>query len=289
MKKKKIIIVFLIILTIVSIIMLNKKAHIELTQISARSDNSMMSYIIKTSNNKTIVIDGGLKIEAETLKQYIQKYGNKVDYWFITHPHKDHVGAFIDIVENSDIKIENIYYSINSQEWYNENEPNRAYEAEEFYRAIQNEKIKEKAKTPQIGDKIKIGKNIYVEILQTANPEITYNAINNSSMVFKIHVNDKTILMLGDIGPEASEKLIKRYGKNLKSDIVQMSHHGQSGATEEFYKLVEPEICLWQSPQWLWDNVTGTFKTLETRKWMENLGVKTNYVAKDGDITITVE
>lgn len=289
MKKKKIIIVFLIILTIVSIIMLNKKAHIELTQISARSDNSMMSYIIKTSNNKTIVIDGGLKIEAETLKQYIQKYGNKVDYWFITHPHKDHVGAFIDIVENSDIKIENIYYSINSQEWYNENEPNRAYEAEEFYRAIQNEKIKEKAKTPQIGDKIKIGKNIYVEILQTANPEITYNAINNSSMVFKIHVNDKTILMLGDIGPEASEKLIKKYGKNLKSDIVQMSHHGQSGATEEFYKLVEPEICLWQSPQWLWDNVTGTFKTLETRKWMENLGVKTNYVAKDGDITITVE
>lgn len=289
MKKKKIIIVFLIILTIVSIIMLNKKAHIELTQISARSDNSMMSYIIKTSNNKTIVIDGGLKIEAETLKQYIQKYGNKVDYWFITHPHKDHVGAFIDIVENSDIKIENIYYSINSQEWYNENEPNRAYEAEEFYRAIQNEKIKEKAKTPQIGDKIKIGKNIYVEILQTANPEITYNAINNSSMVFKIHVNDKTILMLGDIGPEASEKLIKKYGKNLKSDIVQMSHHGQSGATEEFYKLVEPEICLWQSPQWLWDNVTGTFKTLETRKWMENIGVKTNYVAKDGDITITVE
>lgn len=269
--------------------MLNKKAHIELTQISARSDNSMMSYIIKTSNNKTIVIDGGLKIEAETLKQYIQKYGNKVDYWFITHPHKYHVGAFIDIVENSDIKIENIYYSINSQEWYNENEPNRAYEAEEFYRAIQNEKIKEKAKTPQIGDKIKIGKNIYVEILQTANPEITYNAINNSSMVFKIHVNDKTILMLGDIGPEASEKLIKKYGKNLKSDIVQMSHHGQSGATEEFYKLVEPEICLWQSPQWLWDNVTGTFKTLETRKWMENLGVKTNYVAKDGDITITVE
>ena len=214
MKKKKIIIVFLIILTIVSIIMLNKKAHIELTQISARSDNSMMSYIIKTSNNKTIVIDGGLKIEAETLKQYIQKYGNKVDYWFITHPHKDHVGAFIDIVENSDIKIENIYYSINSQEWYNENEPNRAYEAEEFYRAIQNEKIKEKAKTPQIGDKIKIGKNIYVEILQTANTEITYNAINNSSMVFKIHVNDKTILMLGDIGPEASEKLIKKYGKN---------------------------------------------------------------------------
>lgn len=288
-KRKRIIVLTIILIIIVTIIVLNKRAHIELTQISARSNDSMMSYIIETSNDETIVIDGGLKTEAETLKQYIQKYGNKVDYWFITHPHKDHVGAFIDIVENTDIEIENIYYSVNSQEWYNENEPNRAYEAEDFYRAIQNERIKAIAKTPQIGDKIKIGKNIYVEILQTANPEITYNAINNSSMVFKIYVNDKSILILGDIGTEASKKLINRYGKDLKSDIVQMAHHGQSGATQELYKLVDPEICLWQSPQWMWDNVTGTFKTLETRKWMEDLGVKTNYVAKDGDITITVE
>lgn len=284
-----IIVLTIILIIIVTIIVLNKRAHIELTQISARSNDSMMSYIIETSNDETIVIDGGLKTESATLENYIKKYGNKVDYWFITHPHKDHVGAFIDIVENTDIEIENIYYSVNSQEWYNENEPNRANEAKEFYKAIQNKRIKNALKIPQIGDDIKIGKNIDIEILQTANPEITYNAINNSSMVFKIYVNDKSILILGDIGTEASKKLINRYGKDLKSDIVQMAHHGQSGATQELHKLVDPEICLWQSPQWLWDNVTGTFKTLETRKWMENIGVKTNYVAKDGDITITVE
>lgn len=268
---------------------MNKQAHIELTQISARSNDSMMSYIIRTSDNKTIVIDGGLKAEVETLKQYIREYGNKVDYWFITHPHKDHVGAFIDIVENTDIEIKSIYYSANTQEWYNTNEPKRANEAEEFYKTLQNERIKSVIKTPQIGDVIKIGKNINVEILQIASPEITQNAMNNSSMVFKIHVNDKSILILGDVGTEASEKLINKYGKNLKSDVVQMSHHGQSGATEELYKLVNPEICLWPCPQWLWDNEPGTLKTLETRKWIENLGVKTNYVAKDGDITITVK
>ncbi len=287
--KSKIMISLLTILIIVVIILLIKTTQIELTQISARSNDSMMSYIIRTSDNKTIVIDGGLKIEVETLKQYIQEYGNKVDYWFITHPHKDHVGAFIDIVENTDIEIKNIYYSANTQEWYNTNEPKRANEAEEFYKTLQNERIKSVIKTPQIGDVIKIGKNINVEILQTASPEITQNAMNNSSMVFKIHVNDKSILILGDVGTEASEKLINKYGKNLKSDIVQMSHHGQSGANEELYKLVNPEICLWPCPQWLWDNEPGTLKTLETRKWIENLGVKTNYVAKDGDITITVK
>ena len=290
MKNKKVIVFVLIILIVgISTILLNRPSKIELTQISARNNDSMMSYIIRTSNNETIVIDGGLKTEVETLKQYIEKYGNKVDYWFITHPHKDHVGGFIQIVENTDIEIENIYYSINSLEWYNENEPDRANEAQDFYKAIQNERIQSAIKTPQIGDVIKIGKNINVEILQTASPEITNNAINNSSMVFKIYVNDKSILILGDIGTETSEKLIKQYGENLKSDIVQMSHHGQAGATEEFYKIVNPEICLWQSPQWMWDNEPGTLKTLETRKWIEDIGVKTNYVAKDGDITITVE
>ena len=28
-------------------------------------------------------------------------------------------------------------------------------------------------------------------------------------------------------------------GKNLKSDIVQVAHHGQAGATEELYKIVK--------------------------------------------------
>ena len=72
-KRKRIIVLTIILIIIVTIIVLNKRAHIELTQISARSNDSMMSYIIETSNDETIVIDGGLKTEAETLKQYIQK------------------------------------------------------------------------------------------------------------------------------------------------------------------------------------------------------------------------
>lgn len=285
----------LIILLVITIAVIeNSKAKIELTQLSARSDNSMMGYFIKTKNNKTIVVDGGLKIEKDTLKQYIEKNGNTVDYWFITHPHKDHVGAFIDIVQNSDIEIKNVYYSINSLEWYDKYEHDRLGEIEEFKKTIENDKIKPIAKTPQIGEIIGIEKNLKVEILELANPEITNNAINNSSMVFKMYVNDQTILFLGDAGVEESQKLIKQYGTELKSDIVQMSHHGQNGATKELYQLVQPEICLWPTQGWLWDNNIGQgfntahYKTIQTREWMEQIGVKTNYVAKDGDITISI-
>ena len=56
-------------------------------------------------------------------------------------------------------------------------------------------------------------------------------------MVFKLKVNNKSILFLGDTGEESSDKLVKEYGKKLKSDIVQVAHHGQQGATEELYKM----------------------------------------------------
>ena len=59
-------------------------------------------------------------------------------------------------------------------------------------------------------------------------------------MVIRMQVNNKTILFLGDTGKESSEKLIKEQPqKELKADIVQMAHHGQNGATEELYKIIQ--------------------------------------------------
>lgn len=298
--KKKLITAFLgitlIILVSMLLIKVHNEAEIELTQLSSKTQDGMMGYIIRTNNGKTIVIDSGLKEEADKLEQYIQMYGNKVDYWFLTHPHEDHVGAFIEIVENTDIQIDNIYYTANEIEWHEQNNIVRTDEIEKFYNTLKNDKIKSKIREPKIGDKIEIDKNIEVEILGVKNPEIIENAINNSSMVFKLHVNDKTIMFLGDTGTESSNKLVKMYTKNeLKSDIVQISHHGNNGATEELYNLIQPEICLWPTPNWLWDNNsgegfnTGNWTTIETRTWMEKIGVKTHYVAKDGDITITVK
>ena len=65
----------------------------------------MMGYILKTKN-KTIVIDGGLKEDAQNLIDNINRIGGgKVDVWFITHPHMDHAQAFMEIAESSNIEI----------------------------------------------------------------------------------------------------------------------------------------------------------------------------------------
>ena len=127
------------------------------------------------------------------------------------------------------------------------------------------------------------------------NPEITNNAFNNSSMVIKMNLEKSSILFLGDTGEESGDKLLNTQKDKLKSDIVQVAHHGQRGAKESLYQEIKPTICLWPTPKWLWDNDngggkdSGQWKTLETRAWMEKLGVKKNIVEKDGDITIKVK
>ena len=103
-------------------------------------------------------------------------------------------------------------------------------------------------------------------------------------------MNGKKAIFLGDMGEEAGKQLIAdNPPEKLKCDIVQMAHHGQDGVGFEVYRILQPEICLWGAPSWLWNNDSGSgmgsgnWKTIETRKWMAQLGVPYHLCIKDGD------
>ena len=291
--KKILILLSTIVLIIGMLYVIRINNYIYITQFGATTSRQMMAYGIKTKNNKIVLIDGGTKEDASQLEQYIMNNGGRVHAWFITHLHSDHAGAFEIISQNPEIKIEKIYMSINSKQWHLENDSSRVEDIEDFFEVMESKELQQKVIEPQVNDRIKID-NLTAEILGIKNPEITTNATNNSSMVIKIKVNHKKILFLGDTGIESSEKLIKEQGNKLKSDIVQMAHHGQNGATEKLYQIVEPEICMWPTPEWLWNNNlngtedSGPWKTKETRKWMEDLQVKQHYIEKDGTHEIKI-
>lgn len=299
MKKNKslvLIILFLFIFIGISSIIIGKMQNtVTLTQLAGQSSRQMMGYLLRTKNGKLIVIDGGTKEDAIQLLEQIQENGGKVDAWFLTHAHDDHVGAFTQIINTTNtIEIGNIYVSTNDLTWYEEQEPLRAEFTKEFLQTLDRKDLKEKVIQPSLNQKIEID-GIQVEILGIKNPEITENAGNEQSMVIKFKVGNKSILILGDTGIKSSEKLIKTQRKKLKSDIVQMAHHGQAGATKQLYEMIQPTICLWPTPEWLWNNDVGKgkgmgpWKTLETRDWMEELKVKKNYVAKDGNCEIEIK
>ena len=96
----------------------------------------------------------------------------------------------------------------------------------------------------------------------------------------------KSVLFTGDCEAEAGRKILRMWKDSglLGCDICVMSHHGQGGCDREFYEAVAPSVCLWPTPSWLWTNCDGTgpFKTLETRQWIQEMGVREQYVMKDG-------
>ena len=298
MKKEKIIsilaIALCIIAVVISVVRMSNENTIQLTQLSDQSTRQMMGYILKTKNNKIIVIDGGTAEDTENLAKQINKRGGKIDAWFFTHLHDDHLGAFSNIVKDNQIEIDKIYCSFNEYSWYEENEPARADFSKQILGILKQDNIKSKVEDVSLNQKINID-GINIEILGIKNPEITENAGNEQSMVIKFNTGKTTFLVLGDTGVKSSEKLLNTQKEKLKSDIVQMAHHGQNGATKELYEQINPTICMWSTPEWLWNNDSGegkgsgTWKTLETRQWMEELKVKKNYVEKDGDITIKLK
>ena len=268
----------------------------KLTQLKNNTNRQMMGYIVETENDNTVVIDGGTKEDTENLIQWINQQGGEIHSWFITHPHIDHMGAFLKIVKETEIPINHIYVTLNDLSWYEKSGPteaNEINEVKEFFDVIQNSRISEIVEEVSLNQNIEID-NLNFEIIGVKNPEITNNANNNSSMVIKMYTGSQNVLFLADTGEESGKKLLENQSDKLKADIVQMAHHGQNGVTEDVYKAINPEICLWPTPDWLWNNDagegedSGTWKTKTTRQWINDLGVKQNIIEKDGDQTIEI-
>lgn len=253
-----------------------------LYMLSSEQEAQMLSSVIKTDDGKCIVIDGGWTYDAEKLISVIKHCGGTVDAWLITHADPDHIGALYEIMSGRyKINISAIYCSLANNEWYNEKTPGTAYFVKQFKERLKKYNVKDTHKN----DLIYVGSaKIYV-----LNDRYDMDdAVNNSSIVYKIFIGDLSILYLGDLAFNGGEKLLAETPPYLlSSDIVQMAHHGQAGVGEDVYKAISPKIALWSTPRWLWTNQDGNgyFKTLETRQWMSRLKCK-NYVTADGDIIL---
>lgn len=260
------------------------------------SGSQMMGFVLKTKNNNTIVIDGGTEANAEYLEDFIsEKSDDHVDAWFFTHPHHDHIGAFNEIFsESSSISVDKIYHHFPSMNELMEHGYRKETEKElwESTEKIFDEKFSSKVEKIHTEDVFVID-NIKITVLRVYDPMMTTDFVNNSSVVYRIENENKSFLILGDLGVLGGEELIKNCPPELlHTDYTQMAHHGQGGVSKEFYEHIEPKRCIWPTPPWLWNNDagegfdTGPWQTVRTREWMDELGITEHYVAKDGTIAI---
>lgn len=257
-----------------------------ITMLNSQTNSQILSVIVETGRGSLIVVDGGLGEDGDYLLSQIQARGGHVSAWFLTHPHGDHVGALYKILQDGaqGIQIDKIYYAMGDADWYRVHDPDEQTMAISLLGTF--------AGLPQ--DVLhQVGRNEFFEvddvIIQVMNDryELSEDKGNNAGIVYKMLINGKKVLFLGDLAGAGGERLLADCGaEQLKADIVQMAHHGQNGVGEDVYRAIDPDICLWPTPQWLWEHDGSKWTILETKSWMVKLGDLKHYVMKDGDQVI---
>lgn len=241
-----------------------------------------MSYCVRASDDMHFVIDGGDAAEAEYLADFIRtELDGRVDAWFVTHPHKAHVGAFIKILTDGEISVKRIVYPYFDPEVVARYEQSRAQEIIDFNAAVKQSKIP--SDRVRNGDRLKFGKSI-VKVIAATDVETARNYVNNRGMIYKFNFKTSTVLFLGDVGHEAGLSLLGNFKDELKSDVVQMAHHGYYGVSKELYSVIAPSICLWPTRREIWPStsrlMTGEGKDVAaTYDYMRAIGVTEHHVA----------
>ena len=154
-----------------------------------------------------------------------------VDTVVLSHPHPDHLLGLIYIMNNFDVR----------QVWRS-NLPIDLEIYPEWEKAIKLNNINvcmTSNKSPE-----RIFNGVRVKVLWPLNysPQdmnnLSYDEVNDSSLVLKITFSNVSFLIPGDISAEVEKQLIKSK-TDLRSDVLVVPHHGSAhSSSAEFIKAV---------------------------------------------------
>lgn len=222
------------------------------TQYTDTTGVQAMFYTI-TNDDTFIIIDGGWTENADAVREVISKHGNEVDAWIITHPHKDHAGAFNSIMQNpGDIVVHQIYDNGFDYDFIMAaGEPYDDITILQDYYAL----TKDASNVTHLkrGDVLEICGltfsiyNAYDDIvLANVGDELDYQ--NNASLLFEVSSANSSILFCSDIKYDMDSYLLEHYRDDIACDYVQVGHHGNWSFSEEFYEATAASVFFFDAP-----------------------------------------
>ncbi|MBQ6066287.1 MAG: TIM barrel protein [Clostridia bacterium] len=248
------------------------------------------SFIITTEDGKVIVIDGGHKTETDYFVEYLKAATGQcrphIDAWFLSHPHDDHCEVFLEVVENrgGEVTFDKVYANFPEDPAFYEGYDEWAVTVTSEYNRLKPLFADRAARLAE-GDVFHVGAAKFT-VFYTFNPE--WKNCNESSTIMRMDLGGTSVMFNGDAGTRAGDYVVEKYADSglLDCDCCKMAHHGQDGVGRNFYEAVSPEVCLWPTPTWVYENTNGNLKTFETRAWVEELGVKKEYKSFEGSVVI---
>lgn len=217
-------------------------------------------------------------------KDSAEKGKSGLDVMIATHPHYDHIGGFIPVM--------NRYFGVNTRMFWG-----APFETDSYYEAYQSELVDAQLAReddglvdpfmsfggPRAGDYFMLGEGknqARVMFLTSADPAegTSIDAINNSSLVIRIDYKNTSFILTGDLQREGQKRLIAaapallaqlkeqaKTDKNLKdllscdnilkADYLKLPHHGylnlgdlpddsEVSGNYEFFEQVKPSVAV---------------------------------------------
>lgn len=252
----------------------------KITQFGDVMQQQEMCYTI-TTDTGLVIVDGGQAYEEEKLRNIIAQYGNHVEAWILTHPHPDHITSFLNIYENlQGIQIHHVYtIELPDMETLKKNASWEDYSDLERFRSLDIPNLEYLHK----GDKKSV-MGLELEVLSAYDSkidELSNDLMNDGSLLFRVKGKEESMLFCADVGSAGGKTdkvrkrmtkyLVEEYGDSLKSDYVQMAHHGFQGLGREFYEKVDPKAAFFDAPYWLM-NGESEFSSKEKEDMILDMG-----------------
>ena len=180
--------------------------------------------ILIWSRDNAVLIDGGNPNQRDTVLGYLRRAGiTRLDYVVATHPHRDHIGGLVGVLGRVDVGRVLMPDVVHTTDTF-----------ENFIAVIENNQIPATAPVP--GERFTAG---IIEFTVLA-PITGGSNLNDASIVLRLEHGDTSFLFTGD-AEAVSERAMIASGRNLRSDVLKVGHHGsRTSTTAAFLDAVQP-------------------------------------------------
>lgn len=188
------------------------------------------------SDGSAVLIDGGDMAAGDTVVDYLSHCGiAKLDAVVATHPHEDHYGGLIDVIETFDVNT--VYLS---------DEASTAPSYERLLNTIESKGVS--SVFPDIGDTISLGSSgaVLTVLAPGAHSRKRYGDDPNTwSLVLRLDAGGCSALFTGDTTAAVEQRMVKSDPAMLHCDILKVAHHGsRTSSSRSFLEAVSPKYAV---------------------------------------------
>ena len=228
--------------------------QLEVATKEARS-NGGMSYVVKLSDGTFLIVDGGFNYneEGDRLYQLLRENtpeGQKpvVTAWFITHLHGDHYGGMQSLANRYSDKVDVKAFYYNFPEVAVGTQQVIASGVSRTVETSMNQ-WKSAVRYSKLHSGMVLGfAGATVTVLATHEDVYPLSIVdgNDTCTVIRLDIAGQRILFLGDAYFNEESAILTTVSNDaLKCDIVQVSHHGYEGCSNQLYQKTGATVALW--------------------------------------------